>query len=116
MNGSTTDRLLQEADYQARRRRLLFVLAVAFGVVWIIMPAVLYVLRQFFLPGTPMFGLLVLTLAPCVVFLGLFVISWLREFRRPPPGLCRNCRDDLRGNVSGICPECGRATPACRVD
>jgi hypothetical protein len=28
--------------------------------------------------------------------------------RRPPSGGCLKCGYDLRGNVSGICPECGR--------
>jgi hypothetical protein len=32
--------------------------------------------------------------------------------RRPVPGICPNCRYDLRGNVSGICPECGTAISA----
>ena len=32
-------------------------------------------------------------------------------FTRPrPAGLCRTCGYSLRGNVSGVCPECG--TPA----
>ena len=30
--------------------------------------------------------------------------------RRHPPGHCQKCGYDLQGNVSGACPECGRAT------
>lgn len=30
----------------------------------------------------------------------------------PRVGLCRSCNYDLRGNVSGICPECGRPISA----
>lgn len=30
--------------------------------------------------------------------------------RRYPPGHCQRCGYDLTGNVSGACPECGRAT------
>lgn len=33
---------------------------------------------------------------------------WLRD-RRPPAGHCPVCAYDLRGNVSGRCPECGTA-------
>lgn len=29
---------------------------------------------------------------------------------RHPPGHCRKCGYDLTGNVSGVCPECGRGT------
>jgi len=32
----------------------------------------------------------------------------------PPPGHCRTCGYNLRGNVSGVCPECG--TPAPKAD
>ncbi len=28
--------------------------------------------------------------------------------RRPPRGHCQGCGYDLKGNVSGVCPECGK--------
>ena len=34
---------------------------------------------------------------------------WWRD-RKPPKGHCENCGYNLRGNVSGTCPECGSAT------
>lgn len=34
------------------------------------------------------------------------ILAWPDRWRRIP-GLCTECRYDLRGNVSGICPECG---------
>lgn len=33
--------------------------------------------------------------------------------RRFPPGHCQRCGYDLTGNVSGVCPECGRPTGGC---
>lgn len=43
------------------------------------------------------------------------LVRWVRPGRRlSPPGLCENCRYDLTGNESGICPECGTATPSHR--
>ena len=32
-----------------------------------------------------------------------------RDRRRPGPGHCPQCGYDLTGNVSGVCPECGKA-------
>jgi hypothetical protein len=37
------------------------------------------------------------------------LLLW-RDRRRPPPGHCQRCGYDLRGNVSGRCPECGAGT------
>ena len=36
-------------------------------------------------------------------------ILWRRD-RRPPKGHCQTCGYDLTGNVSGVCPECGKVT------
>ncbi len=45
----------------------------------------------------------------------LFVVAavptaflWWRDRRGVPPGACRSCGYDLTGNVSGVCPECGK--------
>ncbi len=35
---------------------------------------------------------------------------WYRD-RRRAPGLCITCSYDLRGNESGVCPECGSEAP-----
>ena len=44
--------------------------------------------------------------------LGASVWAWLAYRRRrnhDRPGHCRACGYDLKGNVSGVCPECGAA-------
>lgn len=46
------------------------------------------------------------------VFLALptaYLFYFFRD-RRYPRGHCQRCGYDLTGNVSGVCPECGRAT------
>jgi hypothetical protein len=55
------------------------------------------------------------------VLLALFpVISLirgpLRRSRRRRRGRCLVCGYDLRGNVSGVCPECGEAVPRERTE
>ena len=45
------------------------------------------------------------------VSVGLLVWG-ARRARTIRPGLCRVCQYNLRGNVSGICPECGTAIEA----
>lgn len=46
------------------------------------------------------------------VFLTAVIPSCIEYFdwsRRKPPRYCSKCRYDLTGNVSGVCPECGKA-------
>jgi len=78
-------------------------------------------------------------LAASIVFFGLYVPMYLRSYRLPISlpiiwavlqyysltslnaavishraslrGLCPTCRYNLTGNTSGVCPECGSATP-----
>jgi hypothetical protein len=33
---------------------------------------------------------------------------WWRDRKRFPAGHCQTCGYDLTGNVSGVCPECGK--------
>lgn len=34
-------------------------------------------------------------------------LLWRRDRRRPLAGHCVDCKYNLKGNVSGVCPECG---------
>src|SRR5690606_16444712 len=48
---------------------------------------------------------------PLVLILALVVFSvcvWRRRYT--PAATCSRCGDDLTGNVSGVCPECGQPT------
>ena len=42
---------------------------------------------------------------------GIRVFIWLRFRRHTPPGFCARCRNNLTGNTSGVCPECGMPVP-----
>jgi hypothetical protein len=53
------------------------------------------------------FVVTLLAMAP----VGWAVSAWRRRHLRRP-GVCRSCGYDLRGNVSGVCPECGAAASA----
>lgn len=47
-------------------------------------------------------------------FCTALVASWLlsrRAHPRPKVGTCANCRYDLTGNITGVCPECGAPIP-----
>jgi hypothetical protein len=46
---------------------------------------------------------------PAVIIGLLVALLLLRDSRRVRPGCCLCCGYDLTGNVSGRCPECGRA-------
>jgi hypothetical protein len=52
----------------------------------------------------PLWGLFVLSaFAPAVLF-----CRRVQRWDRRRKGMCRQCAYDLTGNVSGVCPECGR--------
>ena len=42
-------------------------------------------------------------------FLLMAFLRWLDHRLRILPGCCQRCGDDLTGNLSGVCPECGVA-------
>ncbi len=48
--------------------------------------------------------------APLLVIAVPTAMLFWRDRRRIAPGHCRKCDYNLRGNVSGVCPECGTPT------
>ena len=46
---------------------------------------------------------------PLLIVIVPTAILWHRDPGRVLPGHCRKCGYDLTGNVSGRCPECGKA-------
>jgi hypothetical protein len=44
---------------------------------------------------------------PLLIMIVLTAIAWLANRFRFPVGHCQKCGYDLRGNLSGVCPECG---------
>ena len=57
---------------------------------------------------------LLLTVAPLCFLLGVLALARARRLRAAArrAGLCERCGYDLRGNVSGRCPECGTPVAA----
>jgi len=57
-------------------------------------------------------GIVIIPMAiPLGVLVTVGVCCWWYG-RRKPAGVCRGCGYDVTGNVSGRCPECGRAIGA----
>ena len=56
----------------------------------------------------------VVTAAPLVTP-GIVLAVLLARRRDHPPGHCRQCGYNLRGNTSGRCPECGASSPRRRI-
>ena len=42
------------------------------------------------------------------LLLGIAIISWTRWMKNTLVGFCRQCGYNLKGNVTGRCPECGK--------
>jgi hypothetical protein len=68
--------------------------------------------RQYHLIAMPYWALVAASLLP----LGIRPLAWSwRRVRRRRANVCRGCGYDLTGNVSGVCPECGRARSSNRI-
>lgn len=53
------------------------------------------------------FGWLMIPLSPILLAIAI-PTAWLwHRDRRHPPGHCRKCGYNLKGNVTGVCSECG---------
>jgi hypothetical protein len=59
-------------------------------------------------PPPPIIKELAIPILPIAILSLLISIVWSRAPRAIPRHLCSSCRYDLKGNVSGRCPECGQ--------
>ncbi len=72
-------------------------------------------------PGQPYWGLIIMGTAfyaVCGGVLGAVLVTIMSRSlrrRREKHGLCGGCGYDLRGNVSGLCPECGTITTKSEI-
>ncbi len=55
---------------------------------------------------SPEYNVFVPLWIPFILILVPSLHAW-RVGRKIPPGCCRECRYNLTGNLSGVCPECG---------
>src|SRR4051812_9720628 len=53
------------------------------------------------------FAVALLTVSFLAAIYWLMFLGMTRSHRRAREGLCLHCGYSLRGNVSGVCPECG---------
>jgi|GEM_PF-2436358 len=58
----------------------------------------------------------VLSMPVAAIALGVALLSFVvwRRARAFPIGICVKCSYNLKGNESGVCPECGSPIPACK--
>ena len=69
--------------------------------------------------AVPFWFLCLVLLMPPAAWFGRFGSARRRKHRggrRLRLGHCPHCGYDLRGNVSGMCPECGAPAPEARLD
>ena len=102
---------LEERDTRLERqaeRSLIALLAIAALVIALaVLPSVVYVLQRYLFPRAPLVFLMLSVLPGYALVVAGVVIAVRRYTRKPPPGFCQNCGYNLRGNISGVCPECG---------
>lgn len=51
---------------------------------------------------------LILPLWTILIATTVYPLYWILRYRRTRPGQCHYCGYNLTGNISGICPECGK--------
>lgn len=80
------------------------------GLLFLFAPAAAFIISEWYpMPwvGTLLFSGCMVWIAGIVgVPLAMIIVSdWARE--PAPPSICAECGYDLRGNTTGVCPECG---------
>jgi hypothetical protein len=96
-----------QLEQRAERSWIAVVAIAALVVALAVLPSIVYVLQRFLFPGTPLILLMLAVLPGYALVVAGVVIAVRRYTRKPPPGFCQNCGYNLKGNVSGACPECG---------
>ena len=97
-------------------KRYILAVLVAFLASWVgllMVASVLYEQHEVFaglsLIYSGMFSLMFALPVVLIVGIPFFLRRHRRRKLRFPSGHCQTCGYDLTGNVSGICPECGKA-------
>ncbi len=81
---------------------------------WLLVGLALSTIAYVYLPMADLLSAFVLlwsTVFILLVLLPAALLIWRRVWPRVVPGFCHFCGYNLRGNVSGVCPECGTPTP-----
>lgn len=89
------------------RRRAGGLVLLALGTIAV--PLLIHVEASLIGPWAVLLRLVGMSYAALIAVVGL-TLWWQR--RAALAHECRGCRYDLRGNVTGVCPECGRVLPS----
>jgi len=80
-------------------------LAIVCSVAWLVHPGFTFTRHGIFSNDMLLWGVIMMTVSGAAMY-------WSREKRiKPILPVCPKCRYNLTGNVSGVCPECGKPIP-----